>query len=181
METLIINRNRTVLLVMDFLSAIVKGFGGPDVNSVLQNATTTLNAARQAGLMVVHVLPGGMASREELVPSIHPAVAPMPEEQIICKSRIGAFSTTGLDCLLRHNGKDTLVMIGIATSGVVTSTARYGFDVGYKQIIIEDACGDPEPAAHRALTSLQTYPASYLGLWRLARIITTEQFTKALN
>ena len=38
------------------------------------------------------------------------------------KTRVGAFAGTDLDLLLRAHGIDTLVVFGIATSGVVLST-----------------------------------------------------------
>ena len=54
--------------------------------------------------------------------AIHAAVAPQPEEAVITKTRVSAFHGTDLGILLRSNDIDTLVLFGIATSGVVLST-----------------------------------------------------------
>jgi hypothetical protein len=33
------------------------------------------------------------------------------------------------------------------------------------------ACADPDPGAHAALTDENVFPASWLGLWRIARVL----------
>jgi len=47
----------------------------------------------------------------------------MAANAVVTKSRLSAFAGTDLELLLRANEIDTLVLFGIATSGVVLSTA----------------------------------------------------------
>ena len=47
---------------------------------------------------------------------IHPHVAPQPTEAIITKRRVGAFSTTDLESILRAHQVTRLVLLGIATA-----------------------------------------------------------------
>ena len=70
-----------------------------------------------------------------------PAVRPQPEDVVVVKHRVGAFSSTDLDMILRAKGVDTLVLTGLATSGVVLSTVRQGADADYRLVVVADCCG----------------------------------------
>ncbi len=80
--------------------------------------------------------------------AIHPAVAPKADEVVITKHRISAFHGTDLSVILRSNDIDTLVLFGIATSGVVLSTALEGMDRDYNVVIVRDCCADLQPDVH---------------------------------
>jgi nicotinamidase-related amidase len=54
--------------------------------------------------------------------------------------------------VLRSHDIDTLVLCGIATSGVVLSTVREGADRDYRLIVLEDLCLDADEEVHRVLT-----------------------------
>jgi nicotinamidase-related amidase len=54
--------------------------------------------------------------------------------------------------ILRARGIDTLVLFGIATSGIVLSTVRAASDLDFKCIVIKDACFDGDAEVHRVLT-----------------------------
>ena len=56
------------------------------------------------------------------------------------------------DALLREDGRDTLVLMGVATSGCVLSTLRWAADVSYKLAVVRDGCGDADTEVHRVLT-----------------------------
>jgi len=79
-------------------------------------------------------------------------VAPLPGDPIVVKHRVSAFSGTDLETLLRARGIDTLVLFGIATSGVVLSTVRHGADADYRLVVIKDCCVDGDDEVHRVLT-----------------------------
>jgi nicotinamidase-related amidase len=65
---------------------------------------------------------------------VHDALEPRPDEPVVVKRRVSAFSGSDLDVLLRAAGADTLVLAGIATSGVVLSTLRQAADLDYRLI-----------------------------------------------
>ncbi len=54
--------------------------------------------------------------------------------------------------LLRGLCANTLVLAGIATSGVVLSTLRQAADLDYGLVVLADGCLDPDPEVHRVLT-----------------------------
>jgi len=82
---------------------------------------------------------------------IHPAVAPMPGEVIVTKHRVGAFAGTDLDMILRSGGIETVLLTGIATSGVVLSTVRHAADADYRIMVVKDCCSDRDDEVHRVL------------------------------
>ena len=65
---------------------------------------------------------------------------------------MSAFAGTDLNLLLRANEIDTLVLLGIATSGVVLSTLLEAFDADYRLVVIKDCCADTDAELHNCLT-----------------------------
>jgi nicotinamidase-related amidase len=53
--------------------------------------------------------------------------------------------------ILRANAIDTLVLFGIATSGVVLSTLLDAVDADYRAIVITDCCADRDAELHKVL------------------------------
>jgi nicotinamidase-related amidase len=161
---------RTAFLALDFAAYIVENFSHDD--GVAQQAAAALTAARAAGLPVIHVVPDRMQEQ------IHPLMAPVAGEPLLGKSSIGAFATTNLDQRLRELGAGQLIVAGVATSGTVLSTTRWAVDVGYQVIVCADACADPDPRAHAALVDESVFPQSWLGLWRIARVLPAAQIAE---
>jgi nicotinamidase-related amidase len=52
---------------------------------------------------------------------------------------------------LAARGIDTLVLAGVATSGVVLSTLRDAADRDYRLFVLSDVCADMDPEVHRVL------------------------------
>ena len=69
------------------------------------------------------------------------------DEPLVMKRRVSAFTGSDLE-VLRGLGARHLVLVGIATSGVVLSTVRQATDL----TVLADACTDADPEAHRVLT-----------------------------
>jgi len=161
----------TVLLVMDVQRGIVDRFG--DDPGYLTRLAQAIAAARAAGIPVIYVTIGFRPGHPELSPrnrtfaaaaasgayvegspatEIHPAVAPAPGDVVVTKRRVSAFAGSDLHVVLRGLGAGTLVLTGIATSGVVLSTLRYAADEDYQLVVLADACLDADPDVHRVLT-----------------------------
>ena len=62
---------------------------------------------------------GDAMTQDHPATQVHEALEPRPDEPVIVKRRVSAFSGSDLDVLLRAAGAGTLVLAGIATSGVV--------------------------------------------------------------
>ncbi|MEU5876383.1 cysteine hydrolase [Spirillospora sp. NPDC047279] len=157
---------RTAFLALDFVTYIVENYSHDP--AVAQRAARALEAARAAGLPVLHVVPGPM--REQ----IHSALVPAGDEPVLAKSSFSAFATTDLHERLQSAGVGRVVIAGVATSGTVLSTARWAHDLGYEVAVCADACADPDPRAHAALVDDSVFPESWLGLWRIARMVSPD-------
>ena len=143
---------KTAILIMDFQNDIVNGIPeGPA--AVVANAARVLNGARARGVPVIHVIHrGGRFAELSAGAEICPGVQPVEGESVISKTKAGPFSTTGLDVTLREMGIDTLALMGVSTSGCVLSASRWAGDLGYRVVVITDACADRDPEVHRVLT-----------------------------
>jgi nicotinamidase-related amidase len=70
-------------------------------------------------------------------------------------------------------GVDTVILMGVATSGCVLSTIRWAFDINYKPYVLADACSDPDPEVHRVLTE-KVYP-------RQDAVLSTQAFCRLVE
>jgi nicotinamidase-related amidase len=186
----------TALLVMDVQNGIVARFG--EGSGLLDRLEQAVAAARHAGVPVIFVRIGfrdgfpevaaanktfsaiaaaGASSGAfaETAPEtqVHPRVAPLPGEVVVVKKRVSAFAGSDLAEVLRGGKIDTLVLSGIATSGVVLSTLRQGADLDYRIVVLEDACADSDPEVHRVLTE-KVFP-------RQADVVTVAAWAAGLN
>jgi nicotinamidase-related amidase len=82
---------------------------------------------------------------------IHPAVAPQPDDTVVTKRRVSAFSGSDLDVVLRSLDVQSLALTGIATSGVVLSTLRQAADLDFGLTVLRDCCLDADEEVHRVL------------------------------
>lgn len=183
----------TALLIMDYQVDVVSRYTQQN-QSLLDRAAETLSAARSAGMPVIYIAVQFRAGYPEINPrngtfaalresgrllagssgaAIHPQVAPQNDEPVVIKRRVGAFSTTDLETILRAQGITTLLLMGIATSGVVLSTIRWAADMDYSLVVVEDCCADNDEEVHRVLMQ-KVFP-------RQARVISADTLRQALR
>ena len=98
---------------------------------------------------------------------------PQSGEILVNKNRFSVFSGNDLKQVLRSRPIKTLVMAGIATSGVILSTFAEAADEDYELVVLSDACADPKASLHQELiTSL--FPRS-------ATVASVDQWTASLS
>ncbi|MDQ2904281.1 MAG: isochorismatase family cysteine hydrolase [Ktedonobacteraceae bacterium] len=171
-DALTLDRKHTALLVMDYQNGIVSRVieNYPDL---LHKTAAVLAAARAADLPIIYIVVSFREGYPEVSPrnrsfsailgsgrmlagspetEIHPQVGPRPGEIVLAKHRVGAFSTTPLDTILRAHDVTSLILCGLATSGVVLSTVRWAADMDYDLLVVEDCCADGDAEVHRVLT-----------------------------
>lgn len=161
---------RTALLVMD-LQADVVAMLGPAAQAIVDHTAPLIEAARKTATQVIYVVVGFRPGYPEVSDrnasfstikgtgrftgtpgaDIPAAIAPKDGDVIVCKHRVSAFHGTDLDQILRAKGIENLVMLGIATSGVVLSTTRHAADADYRCTIVRDCCADRDDEVHRVL------------------------------
>jgi len=161
---------------MDCQTGIVSIYTKDDKDAFLTRAANVLKHARATGMIVIHVQVGfrpglpEVSSRnilfgavkssaqhqklfQEPLGAIPAVIAPKEGEIVITKHRVSAFTGTDLAMILRANDIDTLVLYGIATSGVVLSTLVEAADQDFRLVVVEDCCADLDPTIHDCLIS----------------------------
>jgi hypothetical protein len=103
--------------------------------------------------------------------AVHPAVGPEPGDLEVIKKRVSAFAGSDLDTLLRGLGVRSLVLGGIATSGVVLSTVRQAADADFRLTVVGDGCADADDEVQRVLLE-KVSP-------RQAAVVTADEWTAA--
>ena len=190
---LAIDRGRTAVLIMDYENQILGMLPEKTQTAVLDNASAIVKEARLAHLPIIYVVvrfrdgypevsrqnkrfaslkESGRLREGTPGAEIHARVAPQPGDIVVTKRRVGAFSTTDLESILRANNISTLAMFGISTSGVVLSTVRWAADMDYQLVVVSDASADMDDEVHRVLTE-KVFP------WQ-ATVVSTHEFVKAL-
>jgi nicotinamidase-related amidase len=173
------------LVIIDMQRDFVEpgGFGealGNDV-SLLRKAIgpikRTLEAARRAGMLVIHTREGHRPDLGDLPPAkkargklkagigdpgpmgriliwgevghdIVPALYPQAGEPVVDKPGKGAFYATDLHGILRNRDIETLIVCGVTTEVCVHTTVREANDRGYRCIVPGDCCGSYFPEFH---------------------------------
>src|SRR5262245_14654094 len=185
--------NHTAVLGMDLQTGIVSIYTKND-KAFLNRIEEVLRSARGSGMHVIHVrvgfrpnLPevssrnllfGGIKSSAQWQKlfsgasgAIHQSAVPLNDEIVLTKSRVSAFTATDLELILRSQYIDTLVLFGIATSGVVLATLLHASDADYRIVVIKDCCADMETSVHEALVE-KVFP-------RQATVMTASEFIAA--
>ena len=75
---------------------------------------------------------------------------PRPQDRIILKNKPSCFFATPLEAFLRYDDVDTLIICGVSTSGCVRAGAVDAFSHNFRSIVVNEACGDRSPQAHKA-------------------------------
>lgn len=189
-----INPARTALLIMDYENDIVGMLPEDARTAMVEKAGVVLKEARQAKIPVIYVAVRFRSGYPEVNPQnklfsslkesgrllegtpgadVDPRVAPQPGDIVVTKRRVGAFSTTDLETILRSHNISRLVLFGISTSGVVLSTVRWAADMDYSLVVVSDLCADRDPEVHRVLMD-KVFP------WQ-ATVVTSREVLKALG
>lgn len=142
-------------MILDAVTALIpidvqRGFdyapwGRRDNPAMEDNSRRLLRAWRSSGRPLLHVRHDSVMAGSSLRPD-HPGNAfrdgfePLPGEAVIAKSVNAAFIGTDLDLRLRRLGVTCVVLFGISTDMCVSTTARVAANLGYRTLVVGDAC-----------------------------------------
>jgi nicotinamidase-related amidase len=177
---------KTALLTLDYQKGIL-GFV-PAAEAIIPSGAKAVEFARKKQFRVIHVGLGFSAGHPEIPDSesrfkrlkdnnlfvigtpsaeFHSGVA-RPEDLVVYKQRVGAFSENQLHLILRSLAIENLVFFGISTSGIALSTLGRAADLDFNCMVLKDACFDPDEEVHRVLTE-KIFPAQ-------ATVLTVDSF-----
>lgn len=75
-------------------------------------------------------------------------LARRPDEPMVRGQAANGFDCTLLDTILRVAGVDAIVLAGIATNVAVESAGHAGSDLGYRALVVSDACTADSDESH---------------------------------
>jgi gluconolactonase len=202
-EPLRIDRARAAMIIQDLQNdVIIEGGAFADsgapaharAQNVVENVKGLAEAARRAGVPVIHVwyvveqgAPGlkqnaplfqGVKGANALVRGswgAAPAEGLEPRESdfVVEKMRMNAFHDTKLDTLLRGLGVETLIITGAWTNMSIEHTARHGADAGYEVVVCSDGTSTVNDDWQRA--------ALEYALTNVARVATCSEVAAAFG
>ena len=172
----------TALVLIDFQRDFLEpgGFGellGNDVSLLARAvgpAASVLEAARAAGMLIVHTREGHRPDLSDAPPTklargklelgiggqgpkgrilvrgerghdIVDALAPAPGEVVLDKPGKGAFYATDLELILRNHDITSLIVTGVTTEVCVHTTVREANDRGLECLVLSDCVGSYFP------------------------------------
>lgn len=176
-------RQVTALIVIDMQRDFCSPGGyaehtGMDISraqAVIPQVQALLQAARAAGLLVVHTREGHLSDLSDCSPAkmarsvaagapigspgpmgrllvrgehghdFVDALQPLPGEVVIDKPGYGAFHATQLGSVLAARGIEELILCGVTTEVCVHSTLREAVDRGYRCVTVGDATAASQP------------------------------------
>lgn len=175
---------RPAVIVVDFVRAYLDPSSPlyASVESAFESARRVVHAARAARVPVVFTgvrfMPGGVDGGVfyRKVPSLRlfdagsrmgeyvDGLAPSAGEPLVVKQGASAFFGTSLATMLTAGSVDTVVIVGVSTSGCVRATAVDACQHGFVPFVVRDAVGDRDPRPHEAsLFDLQAKYAEVIG------------------
>ncbi|WP_085901830.1 cysteine hydrolase family protein [Kiloniella majae] len=139
----------TALVIIDVQRAIDEAFWskhGPRNNpDAEQKMVAVLKHWRDTKRPVFHIRHDSVHADSTYAPgaethAFKPEVMPLADEEIIGKTANSAFIDTTLEQMLRDQGIDHVVMMGVITNNSVEATVRHAGNLGFTTYLIEDAC-----------------------------------------
>ena len=189
--------NYPALLVVDLIEGFVAEDGPfytPGIETTCQCVRILMDAFREHNLPIVHTtveyqengLDGGIfvekiptlrklvkGSRWTQFPS---QVAPDSKGIIVSKRYASAFFGTHLGASLTAQRVDSLVIVGVSTSGCVRASAVDALQYGYRSIVVANCVIDVDQEAHRVnLRDIQRKYGEVLNLEQMLEVIKNGQ------
>jgi nicotinamidase-related amidase len=186
-----LNKGKTAIVVIDLQKGIAAIPTEPYSSKlVIENTAKMLKEFRKNNMPVflINVTPSrdmkdalrpvsetsfSMSNYDSSWSEFVPDLDIQPTDFRITKHQWGAFYGTELDLQLRRRKIETIVLCGIATNFGVESTARFAYEFGFNQILVEDAMAARSKDEHN-------FPIKYI-FPRLGLIRSTDQVIKAFN
>jgi nicotinamidase-related amidase len=181
---------RRALVLIDVQNDYFPGGKWPliGIEPAADNAAKVLAAARAAGDLVVHVrheftredapffVPGSEGAK------IHTKVHAQGDEPVVLKHHVNSFRETDLKAILDRHGVDDLIICGAMSHMCVDAGVRAASDLGYKCVVIHDACATRDQEFEGAVVPAAQVHAAFMAAlgFGYARLASTEEYLAGL-
>ena len=107
------------------------------------------------------------------------SLKPLPGEKVISKDEVNAFKGTDLSAYLLQNSIDTIIICGMQTHMCVEAATRAAADLGYRCILVYDACTTKDlKFGDKVISASDVHLSTLATLRSYAEIVTTAEFLK---
>src|SRR4051812_38340308 len=177
---------KRALILIDIQNDYFPGGKWPlsGIESAADNAARLLEAARASGDLVVHVrheFPTSDApffTPDSEGSKINPKVRSQGDEPVVLKHRVNAFRETDLKAILDRHGVDEVVICGAMSHMCVDAGARAASDLGYKCVVVHDACATRDQEFEGMVVPASEVHAAFMAALRFgyAQLVSTEEY-----
>ncbi len=194
MANLNLDKNRTAVIASELSKGNYANNQMAQERNLIGNARKVIDAARAAGIPVIHVTigfregypeindrnklfrmikeSGGLKAGSEHV-AFHDDVKPAPGEVVVSRPRVNPFYNSELESILKARDIDTVAVMGMLTNFSVETTVRHAADADYRVILLEDCCASQRREDHD--WTIENF------LSRLADIASSDDFVESVR
>lgn len=170
---------RTALLLIDIQDFYFPGGVSALVEpeNAAKNAARLLNYFRKNKMTVIHV-----RHNSDQGGKINDMVKPAGNEKVFSKDEVNCFIKTGLLDYLRSTVIDTLVICGMQTHMCVEAAVRAATDLGYKCILVHDACATKDlKFGNYTIKAIDVHNSTLATLKAYANVESTDEFLNSIK
>jgi nicotinamidase-related amidase len=178
--------SRRAILLIDVQNDYFPGGKWPlvGIDSATNNVALLLESTRQAGNLVVHIrheFPNADApffTPNSEGAQIHCKVQPFADEPVVLKHSVNSFLETELQAVLNKNGIEELVICGAMSHMCVDAGTRAASDLGYRCVVVHDACATRDLEFNGATISAADVHAAFMSAlgFGYAKLVSTEEY-----
>lgn len=109
---------------------------------------------------------------------IHKSVKPFDAEPVVVKNYPSSFRETKLKNMLNESGIEEVIICGAMTHMCIDTTTRAAFDLGFKCVVISDACATRDLEFNGQCVKAADVQASFMAALSVpfAQVISTEKY-----
>ena len=159
-----------------------------EMDAATSNCAKLIDSFRENQASVFHIQ--HIATREGatfFVPDthgceIHESVTPLENEPVIVKHYPSSFRETALNDILKEAGIEEVVICGAMTHMCIDTTTRAAFDLGFKCIVISDACATRDLEFNGKCVKATDVQTAFMAALSVpfAQVISTEKYLETV-
>ncbi len=178
--------HKRALVMIDIQNDYFPGGKWPlvGIESAAGNAAKVMAAARAAGDLVVHVrhefptadapffAPGSKGAE------LHSTVRGIGDEPVVLKHHVNSFRETDLKAILDRHGVEEVIICGAMSHMCVDAGTRAASDLGYKCIVVHDACATRDQEFEGQVVPAAEVHAAFMAALRFgyAKLVSTAEY-----
>jgi nicotinamidase-related amidase len=180
----------TALILVDIQNDYFPGgkFEQEGADAATKKAAKVLAEFRRRQMPVIHIRHENLNEAVDFIllgsegAKTHVSVAPVDKEKVILKHFPNSFLKTDLEQELRSLGVERVVITGMMTLMCIDATSRAASDLGFKVVVLHDACAARSLEFNGVKVSAPQVHAAFLAALQMfyAEVTDTASFLQTL-